>query len=30
VLLLSIVDQNLFGGKMPFTWRNPDPDHEQG
>ena len=22
------VDQNLFGGKMPFTWRNPDPDHK--
>lgn len=21
------IDQNLFGGKLPFTWRNPTPDH---
>ncbi len=22
------VDQNIAGGKMPFTWRNPDPDYK--
>ena len=24
----TFVDQNIFFGKMPFTWRNPTPDHE--
>lgn len=23
------MDQNLFGGKLPFTWQNPVPDHAQ-
>ncbi len=23
----TFVDQNIFFGKLPFTWRNPDPDH---
>lgn len=22
------MDQNIFGGKLPFTWRNKDKDHE--
>ncbi len=24
----TFIDQNLFRGKLPFTWRNPHPDHE--
>ena len=24
----TFVDQNIFRGKLPFTWRNPHPDHE--
>ena len=24
----SFVDQNIFGGKLPFTWHNTTPDHE--
>ena len=24
----TFIDQNIFFGKMPFTWRNPTPDHE--
>lgn len=24
----SFVDQNLFRGRLPFTWHNPTPDHE--
>ncbi len=24
----AFIDQNLFFGKLPFTWRNPTPDHE--
>ena len=24
----AFIDQNIFFGKLPFTWRNPDPDHE--
>ena len=24
----TFVDQNVFFGKLPFTWRNKDPDHE--
>ncbi len=24
----AFVDQNIFFGKLPFTWRNRDPDHE--
>ena len=24
----SFVDQNIFRGRMPFTWNNPEPDHE--
>jgi electron-transferring-flavoprotein dehydrogenase len=24
----TFIDQNLFFGKLPFTWRNPVPDHE--
>lgn len=24
----AFVDQNIFRGKLPFTWRNPEPDHE--
>ena len=24
----TFIDQNIFSGKMPFTWRNPTPDHE--
>ncbi|MGI9271486.1 MAG: electron transfer flavoprotein-ubiquinone oxidoreductase [Woeseiaceae bacterium] len=24
----TFVDQNIFFGKMPFTWRNTQPDHE--
>jgi len=23
----TFIDQNLFRGKLPFTWRNPVPDH---
>ena len=22
------IDQNIFGGKLPFTWHHPTPDHE--
>jgi electron-transferring-flavoprotein dehydrogenase len=25
----TFVDQNIAFGRMPFTWRNKDPDHEQ-
>ncbi len=25
----TFVDQNIFGGKLPFTWQNPVPDHAQ-
>jgi electron-transferring-flavoprotein dehydrogenase len=24
----AFIDQNIFFGKLPFTWRNTDPDHE--
>ncbi len=24
----AFIDQNIFFGKLPFTWRNRDPDHE--
>ncbi len=24
----TFVDQNLFFGRLPFTWRNPVPDHD--
>ena len=24
----TFIDQNIFFGKLPFTWRNPVPDHE--
>ncbi len=24
----AFIDQNIFFGKLPFTWRNPEPDHE--
>jgi electron-transferring-flavoprotein dehydrogenase len=24
----TFVDQNIFRGKLPFTWHNTDPDHE--
>ena len=24
----AFIDQNIFFGKLPFTWRNQDPDHE--
>ena len=24
----TFIDQNIFFGKMPFTWRNKTPDHE--
>ena len=24
----AFVDQNVFRGKLPFTWRNPTPDHD--
>lgn len=24
----TFIDQNIFRGKLPFTWRNEDPDHE--
>ena len=24
----TFVDQNIFFGKLPFTWRNTEPDHE--
>jgi electron-transferring-flavoprotein dehydrogenase len=24
----AFIDQNIFFGKLPFTWRNPQPDHE--
>ena len=24
----TFIDQNIFFGKLPFTWRNPEPDHE--
>ncbi|MCG8370210.1 MAG: electron transfer flavoprotein-ubiquinone oxidoreductase [Proteobacteria bacterium] len=24
----TFLDQNVFFGKLPFTWRNPEPDHE--
>ncbi len=24
----AFIDQNIFFGKLPFTWHNPDPDHE--
>lgn len=23
----TFLDQNIFAGKLPFTWRNPKPDH---
>jgi electron-transferring-flavoprotein dehydrogenase len=23
------IDQNIFFGKLPFTWRNPMPDHDE-
>ena len=25
----TFIDQNIVFGKMPFTWRNKEPDHEQ-
>ena len=24
----TFIDQNIFFGKLPFTWRSPKPDHE--
>ncbi|NNC76472.1 MAG: electron transfer flavoprotein-ubiquinone oxidoreductase [Woeseiaceae bacterium] len=24
----TFIDQNIFFGNLPFTWRNPKPDHE--
>ena len=24
----TFIDQNIFGGRMPFTWNSPTPDHE--
>ena len=24
----TFIDQNIFFGKLPYTWRNPKPDHE--
>jgi electron-transferring-flavoprotein dehydrogenase len=24
----TFIDQNIFFGKLPFTWRNQEPDHE--
>ena len=24
----TFIDQNIFFGKLPFTWRHPEPDHE--
>jgi electron-transferring-flavoprotein dehydrogenase len=24
----TFIDQNIFFGKLPFTWRNTEPDHE--
>jgi electron-transferring-flavoprotein dehydrogenase len=24
----AFIDQNIFFGKLPFTWRNKEPDHE--
>ena len=24
----TFIDQNIFAGKLPFTWQNKDPDHE--
>ncbi|MDX1403061.1 MAG: electron transfer flavoprotein-ubiquinone oxidoreductase [Woeseiaceae bacterium] len=24
----TFIDQNIFRGKLPFTWHNPQPDHE--
>jgi electron-transferring-flavoprotein dehydrogenase len=24
----TFIDQNLFQGRLPFTWRNTEPDHE--
>jgi electron-transferring-flavoprotein dehydrogenase len=24
----AFIDQNIFFGKLPFTWRNTEPDHE--
>ena len=24
----TFIDQNIFFGKLPFTWRNSEPDHE--
>ncbi len=24
----TFIDQNIFFGKLPFTWRNKEPDHE--
>lgn len=26
--VFTFIDQNIFFGKLPFTWRNPMPDHE--
>jgi electron-transferring-flavoprotein dehydrogenase len=26
--IFAFIDQNIFFGKLPFTWRNKDPDHE--
>ena len=26
--VFAFIDQNIFFGKLPFTWRNRDPDHE--
>lgn len=24
----TFIDQSLFRGRLPFTWRNPEPDHD--
>jgi electron-transferring-flavoprotein dehydrogenase len=26
--MFAFIDQNIFFGKLPFTWHNKDPDHE--
>ena len=26
--VFAFIDQNIFFGKLPFTWHNKDPDHE--
>ena len=26
--MFAFIDQNIFFGKLPFTWRNREPDYE--